>query len=279
MEIILLYIKGEIIIYLTDFIPEFKIIKESLDYYNLIIIVGDEGTGKTEFVNNYFSNFNNVLINRVDSNTPKSMILSYLKNKNIFYKTKVLIYDDITIKKDLLVEIAKYVHLTRSDKKVVIIINELKKSKPKNYIIHETRYPTKQEVFRYINQFIGRRVRDNDKSKYDSDDNLRRDILRLDVYNMRRIQYALEDGFLAGEKKIKQNKFNITEMSSYMISFYVAENLSNLRRIKDDLVDADKLKYINDHFYLDFLKLHYPNIDKKRLRYPKQLLEITKKRN
>ncbi|KKK40212.1 hypothetical protein LCGC14_3132210, partial [marine sediment metagenome] len=32
MEIILLYIKGEIIIYLTDFIPEFKIIKESLDY-------------------------------------------------------------------------------------------------------------------------------------------------------------------------------------------------------------------------------------------------------
>ncbi|KKK54136.1 hypothetical protein LCGC14_3087790, partial [marine sediment metagenome] len=126
---------------------------------------------------------------------------------------------------------------------------------------------------------IFKRVRDKNKPEYVFDDNLRRDILRMDKYNMRRIQYALEDGFLAGEKKIKQNKFNITEMSSYMISFYVAENLSNLRRIKDDLVDADELKYINDHFYLDFLKLHYPNIDKKRLRYPKQLLEITKKRN
>ena len=277
MEIILLYIKGEIIIYLTDSISEFKRIKESLEYYNLIIIVGDEGTGKTEFVNNYFSNFNNVLINRIDSDTPKNMILSYLKNKNIFYKTKVLIYDDIMIKKDLLVEIAKYVHLTRSDKKVVIIINELKKSKPKNYIIHETRYPTKQEVFRYINQFIGRRVRDKDKPKYDFDDDLRKDILNLDKYNMRRIQFALDDGFLAGEEKIVEDRFNITKMSPYMISFYLAENLSNLRRIKDDIFDADKLKYINDYFYLDFLKLHYPNIAKKRLRYPKQLLEIIKK--
>ena len=224
--------------------------------------------------------FNNVLINRIDSDTPKNMILSYLKNKNIFYKTKVLIYDDISIKANLLVEIAKYVHPTRSDKKVVIIINKLNtgfKIIPKKYMIHKTRYPTKQEVFRYINQFIFKRVRDEDKPKYDFDDDLRKDILNLDKYNMRRIQFALEDGFLAGEEKTKEERFNITKMSSYMISFYLAENLSNLRRIKDNLIDADKLKYVNDYFYLDYLKLHYPNIAKKRLRYPKQLLEIIKK--
>jgi len=207
------------------------------------------------------------------------MILSYLRNKNIFYKTKVLIYDDMTIKTDLLKEIAKYVHPTRSDKKIIININKFStgfKIIPKKYIVHKTRYPTKKEVFRYINQFIGKRVRDKDKPKYDFDDNLRKEILGLDKYNMRRIQFALEDGFLAGEEKVVEEKFNITKMSSYMISFYVAENLPNLRRIKGDLIDADKLKYINDHFYLDFLKLHYPNIGKKRLRYPKKLLEIVK---
>ena len=268
-----------IIIYLSDRIPEFGKIKESLDNYNLIIIVGDTGTGKTGFVNNYFSNLNNILINKVDSNTPENTILSYVRNKNIFYKKKVLIYDDLTITNDLLKEVAKYIHPLRSDKKFVVIVNKLKASffNPKKYIIHKTRYPTKQEVFRYMNEFIFKRVRDKDKPKYISDDNLRLDILKMDVYNMRRIQYALEDGFLTGEIKIKEDKFNITKMSPYMISFYIAENLSNLKRIKSDIIDADKLKYVNDHFYLDFIKLHYPNINKKRLRYPKQLLEITKK--
>ena len=260
-------------IYLTDFIPEFKRIKESLDNYNLVIIVGDEGTGKTGFVNNYFSNFNDFLINRVDSNTPKFQILSYLRNKNIFYKKKVLIYDDITIKSDLLTEISKYIHPTRSDKKVVVIVNKLKWN-PIKYIIHNTRYPTKQEVFRYINGYMFNMVR---KKPFKNPEQLRKDILKMKPYNMRRIQFALEDGFLTQEIKTDEKKFNITKMSPYIISFYMAENLSNLRRIKDDIIDADKLKYVNNHFYLDFIKLHYPNIDKKRLRYPKQLLEIIKK--
>jgi len=263
-------------IYLTDFIPEFKRIKESLDNYNLVIIVGDEGTGKTGFVNNYFSNFNNFLINRVDSNTPKFQILSYLRNKNIFYKKKVLIYDDITIKSDLLTEISKYIHPTRSDKKVVVIVNKLKWN-PIKYIIHNTRYPTKQEVFRYINGYMFNMVRREHQEPFENPEQLRKDILKMDIYNMRRIQFALEDGFLTQEIKTDEKKFNITKMNPYMISFYMAENLSNLRRIKDNIIDADKLKYVNDHFYLDFIKLHYPNIDKKRLRYPKQLLEIIKK--
>ena len=172
---------------------------------------------------------------------------------------------------------SKYVHITRSNKKVIVIINNLK-NKPKKYIIHKTRYPTKNEVFRYVNKFIYKRVRDKNKPEYVFDDNLRRDILRMDKYNMRRIQYALEDGFLAGEIKIEEDKFNITKLSPYIISFYVAENLTNLRRIKNKIIDADKLKYVNKYFYLDFIKLHYPNIDKKRLRYPKQLIEITKKK-
>ena len=261
-------------LYLTDIIPEFKRIKESLDYYNLVIIVGDEGTGKTGFVDNYFSNFNDVLINKVDSNTPKKVILSFLMNKNIFYKRKILIYDDVSITKELLVEASKYIHRTRSDKKFVVIVNKLK-SKPDRYIVHNTRYPTKNEVFRYIHGFEW--DVENRKNR-EEPEVLRKQIMHLEVYNMRRIQFALEDGFLAGEKKVKEERFNITKMDPYIISFYIAENLPNLRRIKDNLIDADKLKSVNDYFYLDFIKLHYPNIAKKRLRYPKKLLEINKKK-
>ena len=265
-------------VYLTDLIPEFKRIKGSLDYYNLVIIVGDEGTGKTGFVNNYFNNIDNILINRVDSDTPESVILSFLKSKNIFYKQKVLIYDDLTIKNSLLANASKCIHQTRYNRKFIVIVNKLKPSfkKHKKYIIHETRYPTKQEVFRYINEFRYRRARDSNKPKQDFDDNLTKDILKLDVYNMRRIEYALEDGFLAGEIKIKEERFNITKMDPFIISFYIAENLPGLRRIKENLIDADKLKSVNDYFYLDFIKLHYPNIAKKRLRYPRKLLEILK---
>ena len=247
-----------------------------MDNYNLIIIVGDEGTGKTGFVNNYFSNYNDVLINRADSNTPKNIILSFLRNKNIFYKTKILIYDDVSIRTDLLTEAGKYIHQTRSDRKFIVIVNKLRK-KPKKYIVHKTRYPTKNEVHRYMNKVSVYRTRNKENPEEPIDDNLRKEILKLDVYNIRRIQFAIEDGFIAGEKKVKENKFKITQMSPYIVSFYMAENLSNLRRIKDGLIDADKLKYVNGYFYLDFIKLHYPNIDKKRLRYPKQLLEIVKK--
>jgi len=263
--------------YLSDFIPEFKRIKESLDYYNLIIIVGDEGTGKTEFVNNYFSNFNDVLINKVDANTPKSIILDFLRNKNIFYKTKVLIYDDTTVKKDLLVEASKYIHQTRSTKKIIVIVNKMYPffSKLNKYIVHKTRYPTKNELYRYLHSF---EWDVNNRENREEPATLRKQIMDLDVYNMRRIQYALEDGFIAGEKKVKEERFNITKMDPYVVSFYVAENLPNLRRIKDGLIDADKLKSVNNRFYLDFIKLHYPNIDKKRLRYPKELLEIIKER-
>ena len=267
-------------LYLTDFIPEFKRIKESLDNYNLIVIVGDEGTGKTGFINNYFSNFNDVLINKADSNTPKSTILSFLRNKNIFYKRKVLIYDDITIKRELLTEASKYIHPTRSNRKFIVIVNTAFynfKKIPNKYIVHKTRYPTKSEVHRYMNKVNVYRTRNKENPEEPIDDGLRREILNLDIYNMRRIQYALEDGFVAGEKKVEKEKINITQMSPYIVSFYVAENLQNLRRIKDDIIDADKLKYVNDKFYVDFIKLHYPNIDKKRLRYPRKLLEITKK--
>jgi len=263
--------------YLTDFIPEFKRIKESLDNYNLIIIVGDEGTGKTGFVNNYFNNYNNTLINKVDSNTPKSVILSFLRNRNLLYKKKVLIYDDITIKSDLLAEASKYIHLTRSDKKFVVIVNKLR-IKPKKYIVHKTRYPTKSEVHRYMNKISVYRTRDKENPKEPIDDGLRKEILNLEVYNMRRIQFALEDGFLAGEEKVVEERFKITKMSPYIVSFYMAENLPNLRRIRDNIINADRLKYVNGYFYIDFIKLHYPNIDKKRLRYPRKLLEITKKR-
>ena len=164
-------------------------------------------------------------------------------------------------------------------KKFVVIVNKLPAffKKPKKYLVHKTRYPTKNEVYRYIVQSNHIGARKNPREEPVSQE-LIKEILNLDKYNMRRIQYAIEDGYLSGEIKIIEEKFNITKMSPYIISFYIAENLPNLRRFKNEIITADKLKYVNKSFYLDFIKLHYPNIGKKRLRYPKQLLDITKKK-
>ena len=54
------------------------------------------------------------------------------------------------------------------------------------------------------------------------------------------------------------------------------ENKSDPTEIEEFLRSKFSIDVVD--FYLDFIRLHYPNIDKKRLRYPKQLLEISKKR-
>jgi len=241
--------------YISEFMPEFRKIKFSLENDKLIMIIGDIGTGKTGFVNDYLETLDNTLIERIDVNTPKTIVSIILRSKNMLYKDKIVIYDDETIKKDILNLLSK------SNYKIIVIINKLKGFLPKNWTIHKTRYPKTSEIRIFL------------KSNGITDKKLINNILKLK--SMRQIQYAIEDKHVYYICPDEKEKFDFTN-NPYILSMYIAENEDNLRKLKRLIVKGDKLKFINDYFYSDFIKCFYPRIEKKRLRYPKLLFELVK---
>lgn len=261
---------------ITDFIPIFKRIKSALDEYNLIIIKGESGTGKTIFIRRYIDNLESVNVQYVDSSTKKEFILSFFKNSGFLHKFKILVYDDKTIRTELLREIAKILQKQKITNKFIVIVNKLKGFYPVNYQIITTRYPTKEEIFRYINALSFYRVREK-PPKNPIDDKLKRFLMNLQPANLRRINMSLEDGFYSGINKTTEN-FHITKMGNFMFSLGISENLSWLRKFDKTLIQADKLKNIRPNFYIDFIKLYYPTIEKMRLRYPKRMYNIIKNR-
>lgn len=261
---------------ITKFIPVFNRIKRVLDEYNLIIIYGAEGTGKTMFIRNYIEKLSSKNIQYVDSSTNINFILKFFRTVNFLHDYKILVYDDIKIRKELLKEIAKILIKQKITNKFIVIVNKINKP-PKEYQVIETRYPSKNEIFRYINELTYRGVRETPR-KEPIDDDLRKLLMNLKPANMRRINMSIEDGFYSGVQE-ETEKFHITKMGNYMLSLGIAENLSWLRRFDEILIQADKFKNNKSNFYLDFIKLYYPTIEKMRLRYPTKLYEIIKKRN
>lgn len=229
------------------------------------MIIGESGTGKTGFINSYFSKFPNYLIKRVDSETPIKVILSLLSTRDYFYDKKIVIYDDSSINKDIIKVCEKIVPKTQNKVKFIVIINTLKGLKPKKFIIHKTRYPKDNEILNFL------------KNKPSINEELIKAILNLKIKSLRKIEMALEDGYIIEDVKIKE-KFNILKLGSFMTSLAIAENLARLKKFDESLCEMDKLKKYNEDIYYSFIKLYYPNLPKMRLRYPKQLYDLIKKR-
>lgn len=260
---------------ITEFIPVFNRIRRILDEYNLIIIHGAEGTGKTMFIRKYIEKLSSKNIQYVDSSTNINLILKFFRTVNFLHNYKILVYDDIKIKKELLKETAKILIRQKITNKFIVIVNKISRP-PKEYQVIETVYPTKNEIFRYINELTYKGVRETPR-KEPIDNDLRKFLVNLKPANMRRINMSIEDGFYSGIQE-ETEKFHITKMGSYMLSLGIAENLSWLRRFDENLIEADKFKGNNPDFYLDFIKLYYPTIERMRLRYPKKIYEIIKNR-
>lgn len=260
---------------ITEFIPVFNRIKRTLDEYNLVIIHGTEGTGKTMFVRRYIEKLSGKNVQYVDSSTNINLILKFFRTVNFLHNYKILVYDDIKIKKELLKETAKILIRQKITNKFIVIVDKINRP-PKEYQIIETRYPTKEEIFRYITALSYHRVRETPR-KEPIDNDLMKFLYNLKPANIRRINMSIEDGFYSGIQE-ETEKFHITKMGNFMLSLGIAENLSWLRRFDENLIDADKFKRNNPDFYLDFIKLYYPTIERMRLRYPKKLYEIIKNR-
>jgi len=247
---------------LTDIIIEFKRIRESLESYNLVLIHGAEGTGKTGFVQEYFSNFKDYKIENIDSSTPISVIKQMIRVKEYIYRKKIIIYDDISIKKDVINAVEQRINTTNGNVSFIVIVNKIK-SKPKKFIVHMLEYPTKNELLYYLN-------------KIGLDDNkLKLSLLKLERKSLRVIQMALDDGYLSIEQKIDNGRYHVFKSGSFILSLAIAENLSRLKRFDNLLCEMDKYKK-NEKMYKDFVKLYYPSLDRMRLRYPSDLLEIIK---
>ena len=247
-------------LYLSDIIPIFRNIEKSLDSSNLIYIYGDYGTGKTGFIKNELKKKENINIRWVNSYTNKEEIYSYLRTKEFLYDLRVLVYDDIKIKNKVLYDAQEIIN---NNNVFIVIVNKKNRSIPNKYNIHKTRYPKKDEVEYYMNKL---QIVDVD---------LRNKILKLEPRSFRRIEYTIKDGFYSGLKN-KESKKSLTD-NPFILSLGIAENINRLRRLDKKICKADMLKFINDYFYLDFIKLYYPNIQRMRLRFPNRLLKIKKK--
>jgi len=248
---------------ITDYMIEFQKLKVSIENNDFIIIIGKNGTGKTYFVNKCLEKMNKIRIINVDNNYDKNKILKQLEMLDMLKRKKIFIFDDKTISMNFVNRIEKIFKRDdiKKNNKFIITVHKLSGFFPLNVNVHRLKYPKRYEVLRYLKQLK-------------VDDNLIKIILNIPKYNLRRIQYTLEDGFYSGYEEIN-NKFNLTN-NNYLLSMSIAENLFNLRKLKEDIIDADKYKFNNNYFYLNYLNLFYRDISKKKLRYPKELLNIKK---
>lgn len=248
---------------ITDILTEYKRIKESLDGYNLVLIVGDTGTGKTEFIRDYFNDFPNFDVQYVDADTPKRAIKEAMLRKEYIYQKRAIVYDDTTISKDLLSFANESINPTSGSVMFVVIVNKVKSGffiVPKNFIVHKVDYPTKNELLYFLN-------------KIDLKDNkLKLELLKLERKSIRVIQMAIEDGYLSVEPQEDNGKYHVFKSNTFVLSFAIAENLARLKRFNNLLCEMDKYKK-NEILYKDFVKIFYPSLDRMRLRYPKELLE------
>ena len=240
--------------------PEYRRIIESLDSYNLVVIHGPEGTGRTGFIRNYYSKFKNYSINYTDSTTSLKVLRTMIKNKEYYSNKKVIIYDDTKIKKELIDLAEKYISPTRGNVAFTVVVNKFK-VQTKKFIVHRVDYPTKNELLYYLNK-IGL---NNEKLKLQ--------LLKLKPKTLRRIEMSIEDGYVANEAQEDNEKYHVFNSNSYILSLAIAENLTRLKRFDELLCEMDKLKK-NEKLYKDFVKLYYPSLDKMKLRYPKELLSI-----
>jgi len=253
-----------VIINITDYMLEFQKLKVSIENDDLILVIGKQGTGKSMFVDKCLEKLENISIINIDQNSDIKRVLKQLEVVNMFGNKNIFIYDDNVVKGKFLTSIQK--KFSRDDikknNKFIVITNDKGGFFNFNFSIHTLRYPKRHEVLRYLKDLK-------------IDDKIIKTILSLPEYNLRRIQYTLEDGYYSGYDK-DNNKFNITD-NNYILSMVVAENLTNLKRLKEDIIEADKFKYNNDYFYKNYLNTFYKDISKKKLRYPKELLSIKKR--
>lgn len=243
--------------------PEYRKLRESLDNYNLILIHGEIGTGKTGFVNNYYDNFEGYNIIRVDSFTPIGVFRSMMKNKECFFDKRVIIYDDTKIKKEITTIAERYINLTRGNVVFVAIVNEIR-HKPTKFIVHKIDYPTRDMIILYINKIGLKNMK------------LRSRLSNIEPKSLRKIDMAIEDGYLIVDVKKPNKKFRLFDSNTFILSLAIAENQTRLNRFDESLCQIDKFKK-NEKLYKDFVKLYYPSLDRMRLRYPKELLNLIKK--
>ena len=247
--------------YITDFMPKYRKLKESLDNYNLVLVHGKISTGKTGFVNNYYNNFEGYNIIRADSFTPIKVFRSMMKTRECFFDKRIIIYDDIKIKKEILTIAEKYINPIRGNVVFVAIVNEFK-SKLTKFVIHKVKYPTKNILSIYLNKIELKDLK------------LKVNLLKLEPKSLRRIEMAIEDGYLINTIE-KPKKFRLYDSNTFVLSFAIAENQTRLNRFDESLCQIDKFKK-NERLYKDFIKLFYPSLDRMRLRYPKELLNLIK---
>lgn len=246
---------------ITDYMIEFQKLKVSIEKDDLILIIGKKGTGKTFFVNNCLEKIDNIRIINVDNTNDKKDVLKQLERLDMLRRKKVFIFDDKNIKMKFLYKIEELFKRDdiKRNNKFIVTVNELSGFFPLGFIIHRFRYPKRNEVLKYLKELK-------------IDEKIIKIILSIPEYNLRRIQYTLEDGFYSGYDE-ENNKFNIAN-NNYILSMAIAENLTNLRKLKEDVIEADKFKFNNDYFYKNYLNLFYRDISKKKLRYPKELINI-----